>query len=539
MKDFGRMDEIRDFWTRGGALSVNPFTGRKAAWTADFYQEGWPLRKLLPAVVRDSLITDNGIVFANPSRGSTQRPYTAVIPLDPALMRKTIPQNYKTAKQDEQRPDAYESKLRPQEKQVDYVMMRPTGTAGISERNQVIAEYTSDEVGWMIRTPRTEWWAQWYGHSEMEWLLGEIVGLLNATTYNRTFFTNNSIPQGVLAATGDWDDIAEEALMDVVSTLTQQAMGVGKMHKLAVFFGGAGQDLKWVPMRPEGQDMAWRMWMIWQLNSVAAGYGVAAEEINFQAFLSVGGQQSGTGGEERVMMARESSLGLLLGDVAAWLNQSFVSKWYADGTGEGPYEVYFTGAKTRDKEARHQRRIADLGAGLTGINRELDKEDVPPFHDPIDRPLWEAVVSRIKEMYPEWERDPRYLDQRAVKAYQALGGEFRYWTELPIAPSALQAQMQEIQGEQQAEQQAQMEEQGGGMGGFGGAGGFGEPEGGEESPEQPGGPQKPAQGQQEGSEEEGALPKGSGWMAKSLAAAKQRLRRGEGKVLEITIGNDE
>jgi hypothetical protein len=532
LRDFSRMDEIKAWWSRGGQLTLNPYTGRLGAFTADFYQKGWPLRQLLPAVGRDSLIVDNGVVFANPSRGSTMVPYTAVVPLDPALMRKTIPQNYKTATQDDQKPDAYEAKLRPAEKQVDYVMLRPDGTAGTSERNQVIAEYTEDEVGWLIRTRRTEWWAQWYGHSEIEWLLGEVVGLLNATTYNRTFFTNNSIPQGVLAATGDWDDIAEEALMDVVSTLTQQAMGVGKMHKLAVFFGGAGQDIKWVPMRPEGQDMAWRMWMIWQLNAVAAGIGVAAEEINFQAFLSAGGQQSGTGGEERVVMARESSLPVLLGDMAAWLNNSFISKWYADPqTGEGPYEAYFTGAKTRDKEAQHQRRIANLGAGLTSINREMDKEDSTPFRDPDDPDLWDAVMARAQETHPEWERDPRYLDQQVAKAYRELGGKLRRWTDMPIAPSALQAQMQE----EQAEQQAQAAEQGD-MSGMGGPEGFGGRGGGEEPPEEQNGPQRPAQGQDGAPGEDEELPTGSKWLAKSVAAMGRPFKRRGGRVLEVTIG---
>ena len=240
-------------------------------------------------------------------------------------------------------------------------------------------------------------------------------------------------------------------------------------------------------------------------------------------------------------MARESSLGPFLGDLAAFFNHNFIGKCYADPqTGEGPYELFFTGARARDKEAVHKRRVESLGAGLTSINREMDKEDMPPFRDPDDPDLWDSVMQRARDTHPEWERDPRYLDQHVAKAYLKLGGKLRRWTDMPIAPSALQAQTQEVQQEQQEAQQAQMEEQGGAggfggeQGGFGGAGGPEGPQGGGESQQQPSGPQKPAQGQRQGQEEEGPLPKGSSWLAKALAGAGKRVRRG--KVLEITIG---
>ncbi len=444
--DKKRMDKIADILDEGGVRWQRPSDGHWGAYTADGLQRALPLPQCIGALVRDMLILDTGCLWLNPGVNTRELPVATFLPVDASLIRKALPELPPEMAQDVSGYEAYMPTIRSDLRVVEHVMIRADAMVDLEE--QVIAEYGPDELAYIVRNPRTDWWTYGYGFSELETALNLVVGQVNAINYNTSIFTHSNIPPAVMMISGNY---SEEALEDFLTSLIMQIGGPGKWHKIPVLFGDQDAKMQLLPMR-QGQrdDLAWRDYILYCINALCASYYMAAEEINFQTFLTRGGQLTGEGGAERIAFSRETGLHSLLRVIESQvINQPIVRRFYADpATGYGPYEAEFTGKEPVDEDRVHRQRLERVSSGFSALNEERAQTDRAPYRDPKNQNLWDRIHTLALEKIPHLRFDPVRLDEICEGIYRKHAGEFRRWPDLPINATALHARSQEIQEEQ-------------------------------------------------------------------------------------------
>jgi len=458
-QDRKRMLEIGAVLHHGGYRRKREHDGVWGVWTSDYMMRAQGIGQTVSALVRDMLTLDGGALWTVPGRVKDSCPVSAFFALDGALIRRTIPdipafRNPQVVDRSESfigpapMLEPYRPQLYDTDRLIEYVYVQPEQQLDTDE--QVLAEFTCDELHYVVRNPRTDWWAHGYGHSELESCLEIITGVVNAIAYNTSIFTHSNIPPGVLTFSGGF---GEHWINDFFTTIVSNIGGPNKWHKLPILFGDPGETAsgQYIPLRDNKQDeMMWREFLIFSINLLCGAYHIAAEEINFQAFLTRGASLGDQGGAERVAYAQETGLHDLVRVVFDTLDTAIVSRFYADPqTGIGPYTIVPTGVRQNDEEQQHQRRMDRLNTGLTTPNEERAETDRLPLRDPDNPELWDRIRERVLALHPDLEQDQQRLDDVVVQVYRKQGGSLRRWTDLPIAPNAQQARMMEMQEEQQ------------------------------------------------------------------------------------------
>lgn len=445
--DRKRLEEIYDFLDNGGFRRQRS-DGSWGVFSADWTQRALSFSEMIGALVRDMLTLDAGALQILLGSDGLRQPamFQAV---DGALIRRVIPDI--NAYRDVVNVEPYQATLRDgDDTLVEYVMLKPDKlltSQGFDAEDLVVEEYGADELAYVVRNHRTDWWSQGYGFSELESSVQMVTGISNALSFNASVFTNSNVPAGMVYGTGDF---SEEWLQDFGATLIQNVGGPGKWHKLPMIFGEKDAKLDYIPMRSnQRDDMMWREYLIFAINCLCASFGVAAEEMNFQAFLTRGGVMTGEGGAERVAFAQATGLHNLVRTVFSVINRFIVSRFYADpNTGIGPYIIEPTGVDKEDEEQNHQQRIGRLQAGLSTPNEERAAQDKPPFRDPVNPDLWDKIHEAVLDARPNLQYDPVQFDEVVARNYRKRGGVLRRWTDLPVAENMQQARMQEKQEEQ-------------------------------------------------------------------------------------------
>lgn len=116
--------------------------------------------------------------------------------------------------------------------------------------------YSEDELAWGVRNPRTDIYIQEYGYSEVEQLITIITAHLNAETYNRNFFSQGSMPKGILNLKGDnW---TEDQLEAFKRYWTSQMMGAENAFRTPVL---QSEGLEWVDFEKNNRDMEFGNWL--------------------------------------------------------------------------------------------------------------------------------------------------------------------------------------------------------------------------------------------------------------------------------------
>lgn len=520
-KDKQRMAELVDLVARGGVRRRRPWDRAWGVWSGDFLEKAMPFPQAMGALTRDSLILDGGAVWLNQGLDSERWPVTFFKPIDTGLIRAVLPaREHFDLRFETQAPlEDFRNPLNPN-LHPEWVLLRPDQSAtAASEEERVCAAYGPNDLAYLIRNQQTDWWAQYYGYSELETMLEVVLSIINGIAYNRSWFTNNSVPPGILYGTGNF---GEEWLSEFVTTLVMQVSGAQRWHKMPMLFGDdPAAKLEYLQLRDtKGQDMMWREWLIFLINLACACYHIAAEEVNFQAFLTRGGGLGDSGGAERVAMAQETGLRTLIQDQEDFVDEATVSKFYPDPeNGVGPYRLVFHGLDDEDEEHTHQYALEDVQGGLKTINEIRAIRDEPPVRDPVNTELWDQVRERALALRPELATDPLRLDEVTDKVYRKHHGSYHRWPDMPIGAGALQARSQELQ-----------EQQGGAGGGMG-------PDGQPLAPGQPGAEEEPPDGghgfspqmadllryQRHGAGRDGELEPAE----KSMAAAIGRLGTGD------------
>lgn len=480
-KDKERIQELTDFVYNGGFRSRRPADRRWGVWSGDYLDEAWTFPKTLAALTRDSMTLDAAALWMNPGQDKVNTPVAMFKPVDAALIRKTqpeVPDKMLVLSSVDGMYEPYKAQLREDIKMIEYVMLRPDSSAHNGET--VMAEYGADEMCYIQRNPRTDWWANDYGFSELESMIEIVIGQTNALSYNTSYFTHNSVPPGILVGSGN---VSRKWIRDFVSTLVSQVGTPNKWHKIPMLFGGENFNLAFTPLRDRSkEDMQWRDWIIFLINLACATYRVASEEVGFQAVLTRGGEQSATGGQQRVDSARESGFLSVADTMEAELDRSLIMPFYADEkTGVGPYKLEFVGKSPENEELKHRFSNEMISTGRRTLNDQRKLDDMAPYRDPITMELWNRIKNTVLDEHPEYKHDDVALDEVCDRLYRQYGGEYRPWTDMPLNQAAISLRYQMTQEEAMAQQDAMG---GDDMGGFEGPGPGSAPIGGQQSADQ-------------------------------------------------------
>jgi hypothetical protein len=264
-----------------------------------------------------------------------------------------------------------------------------------------VTSFTRDELIYEVRNPRSDVRCAGYGQSESEWLVKIIAGYLNAMTYNISGFDNNAIPKGVLNITGDYGPDDQAAFKRYWAATCK---GVDKGFALPVLFSkdGVVGGAKFERFGVEFNEMYFSKWMTFLTAIICAVYGIAPDEINFEAFSNSKSSLSGSDTTERLADSKDKGLRPLLSFYEAMISDYIISDF------DDRLCFRWVGLDQEDPGAKATRDIQTLT-----LNELRSRNGDAPFPDPElgDAPLNPTLIG-------PWQA---LRQQRAAAQQQAQG----------------------------------------------------------------------------------------------------------------------
>lgn len=422
--DLKAMDEIGGVLEDCGTTQPRKTDGHIAVYSGDQLEEADNLCVFLQKMMRDSLAMDWACFRMEEGINPKRRPVAFWKALDASRVRRVLqkPKQPLIDAWGNVTDYGYDPQLR-KGTRIEFVET--------SKQRLVQYEYMAKEVAAWVRNPMTDEENLGYGWPESMSLIEVVAGYMVAVSHNVQYFTHQKVPPGIVTVAGKYD---EEQVYDFLQNIVAPGTDGAQAYKLPFLFGQEGMTVDYKPFRnAEREDMLWRNWIVFLINMTFGMFHIAAEEGNFQAFLTVGGQQTGTGGDQRVANMRWTGLRTNAGKLQDLLNRHIISRWHADSTGRGPYEIEFCNVIPRDEQKEREADQLDLNAGLATINEIRGRRDQPILRDAKDRELWKKVVERGKKLYSDMAK--RYEDRFLMlcqAAYEAAGGDWCLWTDCPV-----------------------------------------------------------------------------------------------------------
>jgi len=547
-EDKENVDAIKGLLMDGGVQTEHNDDGSVAPWSGDQREEADPFPILMEKAFRDTFTLAWTCIRLEAGRDPKACPVAFLKVMDAARMRLVDQKVSKGTGHDNElagpnrlpklqdgsyfAPAAQAQGYEPQFRKDIRVEL-----VELDEQGRPANEYARGEVFHWARNQRSDVTCMGYGWPELASAVDLVAGLLVAAEYNLKFFTANNVPPGIVFASGDFDKgVRDRFLYD----LSQPGSGGDKWHRLPFLFGdSADAKLQFIPFHQgEKEDMFWRTYIQWLINALTALFHLAAEEINFQAFLTQGGVQTATGGQQRVDTQRGTGIRPALAEFESLLNRNVISRFYPDRDGIGRYVIQFQNVIPHDDARERQFDERDLQQGVVSVNEVRARRDLRPVRDPLNRDLYKRVMAETLKQEPGIERHKSRLLDMVERSYDDLGGEWALWPDAPGNPVLLQVWQQEHQkdlgdGQEQEQQQP-----------FPGQPGFGEEQGapGQEQGEEQkprwmlgeGVPDELKQAKHPAAEDIEALKQ---WQSEQEPEGKQpRVRKSLGaRVLEVTV----
>lgn len=323
-------------------------------------------------LVRDTLCLDAMAVEIRPGRNSAKYPALRWQAVDAAEIRKVEPAVYRQDRMLSGRSS----------KPVLYVQWRD---------GQVQAEYTDAEMVYGIRNPSSDHTTLGYGISELEMAVDLISSTLFAIHYNKTFFTQSSVPPGIISIVGSFSEETFEAFR---RQWAAQVGGPGNHWRTPLIGMREGQGVQYVPFRPSSRDMEYHLWLQFLATFICAIYSIHPEEIGIQAWSPMRPSLSESSPVSRLKHSEDKGLVPLLNAIAALINEIL---WKIDPN----FEFTWVNLSEYDEEA-DLRAATQRIAYLTTVNEERRLRDMEPLegeeYDVVLNPLVVQMRAQRQQM---------------------------------------------------------------------------------------------------------------------------------------------
>lgn len=268
--------------------------------------------------------------------------------------------------------------------------------------DQVCAEYTWDEMMYGIRLPATDLSLQGYGECELEMLTDVVGNLLNISSYNGNFFSNNSLPRGVINLRGE----VNEQMLDGFRRHWYSMLS-GVENAFVTPIANARDGMDFIPMQTSNQDMQMEAWFSMMVRAATAVFSISPEEIGFG--MGPMGQTSSLStptNTDKVIEGRERGLVPLLNHFAHNLNTHIISRI------DEEFYLDFVGLAGLTQEQETQLHATQISTYRT-VNEIRAEEDMPL----LPKETGDIILN------PMWLQSQQMAQQAQMQAQQPMGPE--------------------------------------------------------------------------------------------------------------------
>lgn len=327
------------------------------------------------------------------------------------------------------------------DKDEDYVhpTTDPKGPSWVQVINgQVAAEFSSTELAFAVRNPRTDINIQPYGLSELEILINQVTAHLYAEEYNSRYFSQGGTTKGVLNLKGQ--NITKEQLDAFRRQWTAQLAGVTGSWKTPVV---SVEGLEYVNVSQSNREMEFDMWLSYLINISCAVYQIDPTEVNFPnrgGSTGSGGGGLGDGGiEDRLKNSKDKGLRPLLRFIESTINRHIIRRFSPD------YTFNFVGLD-RQSESEKMAALDKQIRTYRTVNEIRKEHDLDPIKG------GEIILDATYMQYLMQQQQAEQMEQQ-----QAMGGMGMEGTDPNQDPNQQQAELnpEEAQAQQQDDQISQ------------------------------------------------------------------------------------
>ncbi len=269
---------------------------------------------------------------------------------------------------------------------------------------QIDNVFTSEEMAFGVRNPRTDIYIQGYGYGELEQLLTIITAHLNAEEYNRRFFTQGSAPKGILNFKGD--NLSPEQLENIQRQWRMNVEGVHNAWRTPIFQSEQGVD--WVPLSQSNREMEYGQWMEYLVKITCAVFLIDPSEVNFD--MHGGVQQTPlfeASQEWKLKASRDRGLKPLLRFIARMINKHIIEPI------DDAYTFSFVGLDELTEQEKHELRKEEVSSYKT-LNEVRIKENLPAIKGG-DFPMNPAFF-QAQQLLMQQEQQAQMMQQQQAAA---------------------------------------------------------------------------------------------------------------------------
>lgn len=267
--------------------------------------------------------------------------------------------------------------------------------------NTVISEFSTDELAFCVKNPRSDLRVNGFGFSPIEQIIRLVTAWLFGFEYNTRFFTQGSAIKGLINIKGAIPDRQLRAFRRMWYSMIS---GVTNAWKTPIV---NAEDLQWVSMHTNNREMEYGQWMDWLTKLICAMYGADPVEINF--IFGNSGQSSSLNqsrpNAEEVTESKDKGLRPLLDHIAESLNRHVIWDINPD------FEFAFTGFDSKAEEQERKARIDRVKAYKT-VNEIRAEED----EEPLPGQLGDVILDS------NWIQWASGQQQQAQEATAGMGG---------------------------------------------------------------------------------------------------------------------
>ena len=188
-----------------------------------------------------------------------------------------------------------------------------------------VAEFNYDEMAYGVFYPKTDINAFGYGFSELEQLIRIITAHLWAEEYNSKFFSQGSLPKGLLNFKGG--NMTKPKLEAFRRAWQAQVAGLTGAWRIPVV---SSPELQWVDMHHSNQDMEFGQWLDYLVNIICSVYCIDPAEINFPSRGGTGDSHEkplfDNSFQSKLQMSKDKGLYPLLDYIAHFINKNIIWK---------------------------------------------------------------------------------------------------------------------------------------------------------------------------------------------------------------------
>lgn len=236
---------------------------------------------------------------------------------------------------------------------------------------QRVAVFNDRELIYGVRNPRSDIDIGGYGLGELEILMETVTQTLFAEQYNSKYFSQNSLPQGVLNISGKY---TAEALEAFKRQWIAQVSGVANAWKIPIMAIDESQGgVNFVPFKESNRNMQFNLWLEYLIQTACGIYTIDPSEIGFAIKGSGGGPMVEHSGAVRLEYSKDKGLRPLLKFFAHLINDNIVKELYPDLFFEW---VGIDAMSEKDKLDLMGKKLSD---GIITVNEARALEDLEPI----------------------------------------------------------------------------------------------------------------------------------------------------------------